>query len=267
MAGDPRRTAALSTSVAPAGGSTRQREGRRPVAVRVPRRRSVFGQVVDVFVSPQRRAPAFRGSVWFVGWRRIVECRHERPGSCGSHCLMTGTDARACRPDPGRPRRRPRPASGPWPPPPAGLQPGPGGRRGPGRGGSFGLEDGPAQLARWFATVTPAPSLRPDTCLPVGPWTIVNREHRGSEGKPRGVTWEGFFNARDLGGPPTGDARVSDCGALLRSADPRFVTEAGWRAAPDAGVRTVIDLRCGECRGRRSRSSLTPQAAAQRCWV
>jgi hypothetical protein len=59
------------------------------------------------------------------------------------------------------------------------------------------------------------------------------------------VTWEGFFNARDLGGLPTRDARVTHRGALIRSAAPRFVTEAGWRAAHDAGVRTVIDLRCG----------------------
>jgi hypothetical protein len=41
-------------------------------------------------------------------------------------------------------------------------------------------------------------------------------------------------------------------------ADPRFVTEAEWRTAHDAGVRTVIDLRCGESRGRRSSSSFTP---------
>jgi hypothetical protein len=35
-----------------------------------------------------------------------VWCRHERPGSCGSHCLMTTVEARACRaiiPDPSRP--------------------------------------------------------------------------------------------------------------------------------------------------------------------
>jgi hypothetical protein len=195
---------------------------------------------------------------------------------------MTGTDARACRPDPspagpthphrslptprrrslapaGLPGKRPRPASGPWPPPPAGLHPGLGRLRQCWQGrGSFGLENGPAQLARWFATVTPAPSLRPDTCLPVGPWTIPNREHRGSERKPRGDL-EGFFNARDLGGLPTRDARVTDRGALiLRSADPRFVTEAGWRAAHHTGVRTVIDLWCGECRGRRSSRSFTP---------
>jgi protein-tyrosine phosphatase len=59
----------------------------------------------------------------------------------------------------------------------------------------------------------------------------------------REVTWEGFFNARDLGGLPTRDGRLTRRGALIRSADLRFVTEAGWRAADDAGVRTIIDLR------------------------
>jgi protein-tyrosine phosphatase len=63
----------------------------------------------------------------------------------------------------------------------------------------------------------------------------------GSDG--REVTWEGFFNARDLGGLPTRDRRVTRRGALIRSADLRFVTRAGWRSAYDAGVRTVIDLR------------------------
>jgi protein-tyrosine phosphatase len=62
-------------------------------------------------------------------------------------------------------------------------------------------------------------------------------------GGSREVTWDGFFNARDLGGLPTRDGRVTHRGALIRSADPRFVTEAGWQAAHDAGVRTIVDLR------------------------
>lgn len=53
----------------------------------------------------------------------------------------------------------------------------------------------------------------------------------------------GFHNARDLGGLPTTDGGVTRCRALIRSADLRFVTAAGWRSAVDAGVRTVIDLR------------------------
>lgn len=57
------------------------------------------------------------------------------------------------------------------------------------------------------------------------------------------MTWDGFFNARDLGGLPTRDGRRTRHGAFIRSADLRFVTEAGWKAAWLAGVRSVIDLR------------------------
>ena len=57
------------------------------------------------------------------------------------------------------------------------------------------------------------------------------------------VTWDGFHNARDLGGLPTRDGRMTRPGALIRSAGLFLVTEAGWQAASDAGVRTIVDLR------------------------
>jgi hypothetical protein len=59
----------------------------------------------------------------------------------------------------------------------------------------------------------------------------------------RHVSWDGFYNARDLGGLPTRDGRVTRAGQLFRSALPRFVTTDGWQQAYDAGVRTVLDLR------------------------
>jgi protein-tyrosine phosphatase len=59
----------------------------------------------------------------------------------------------------------------------------------------------------------------------------------------RDIAWEGFYNARDLGGLPTRDGHVTRNGALIRSADLCLVTEGGWRTAYEAGVRTVIDLR------------------------
>jgi protein-tyrosine phosphatase len=62
-------------------------------------------------------------------------------------------------------------------------------------------------------------------------------------GAGRAVRWEGWHNARDLGGLPTADGAVTRFGQLIRSADPRFITAAGWAAARDAGVRVVIDLR------------------------
>src|SRR5208282_1854323 len=63
------------------------------------------------------------------------------------------------------------------------------------------------------------------------------------QGANRRITWEGFANARDLGGLPARDGRVTRFGAYIRSGDLRFVTETGWRMARDAGVRTIIDLR------------------------
>ncbi|KDN23809.1 tyrosine-protein phosphatase [Amycolatopsis rifamycinica] len=59
----------------------------------------------------------------------------------------------------------------------------------------------------------------------------------------RTVTWEGFYNTRDLGGLPTRSGRTTRRGAFFRAADLRFVTAAGWARARESGVRTVIDLR------------------------
>jgi hypothetical protein len=45
--------------------------------------------------SSSSRAPSFWYSVAFAQSCRIVKCRHERPGSCGFHSLMTQADIRA----------------------------------------------------------------------------------------------------------------------------------------------------------------------------
>jgi hypothetical protein len=59
----------------------------------------------------------------------------------------------------------------------------------------------------------------------------------------RTITWDGFFNARDLGGLPLADGGTTAFGSFVRSADPRFVTADGWQEAHRAGIRTIIDLR------------------------
>jgi protein-tyrosine phosphatase len=59
----------------------------------------------------------------------------------------------------------------------------------------------------------------------------------------RDIRWDGFYNARDLGGLPTKAGATTRHGAFIRSADLRFVTDAGWRAARDYGVRLIVDLR------------------------
>ena len=64
-----------------------------------------------------------------------------------------------------------------------------------------------------------------------------------SPGPDRVVRWDGFYNARDLGGLPTVTGASTRYGQLIRSADTRFITTAGWEAARGAGIRAVIDLR------------------------
>lgn len=55
--------------------------------------------------------------------------------------------------------------------------------------------------------------------------------------------WDGFYNARDLGGLPLRDGGTTRFGAYVRSADLRYATEAGLKTAYDEGFRTVFDLR------------------------
>ncbi|OKK01816.1 tyrosine-protein phosphatase [Amycolatopsis sp. CB00013] len=59
----------------------------------------------------------------------------------------------------------------------------------------------------------------------------------------RAVTWEGFYNTRDLGGLPTRSGRATRYGAFFRAADLRFVTDEGWSQARQSGLRTIVDLR------------------------
>jgi protein tyrosine/serine phosphatase len=66
---------------------------------------------------------------------------------------------------------------------------------------------------------------------------------RGVSAAERHLDWEGCFNARDLGGLPTRDGRVTRRGALVRSDALDGLTAAGWNALLSHGIRTVVDLR------------------------
>jgi hypothetical protein len=59
----------------------------------------------------------------------------------------------------------------------------------------------------------------------------------------RSLPWEGFVNARDLGGLRTADNRMTRWGAVVRSDDPARLTAAGWSALYAHGVRTILSLR------------------------
>jgi protein tyrosine/serine phosphatase len=60
------------------------------------------------------------------------------------------------------------------------------------------------------------------------------------------LDWEGCVNVRDLGGLPTEDGRETRPGRLVRADNLRRLSDAGWRALADAGVRRIVDLRFPE---------------------
>jgi hypothetical protein len=57
------------------------------------------------------------------------------------------------------------------------------------------------------------------------------------------VRWEGFSNARDLGGLPITGGGVTVTGAYVRSGTVDQVGRSGWAQARAAGIATVVDLR------------------------
>jgi protein-tyrosine phosphatase len=59
----------------------------------------------------------------------------------------------------------------------------------------------------------------------------------------RELAWDGCLNVRDLGGHPTKDGGETRFGRVVRADSIRQLTEAGWKAVADHGVRTVVDLR------------------------
>jgi protein-tyrosine phosphatase len=59
----------------------------------------------------------------------------------------------------------------------------------------------------------------------------------------RHLDWDGCFNARDLGGLPAAGGMVTRRGALVRADALDRLTDDGWRAVAEHGVRTVVDLR------------------------
>jgi protein-tyrosine phosphatase len=61
--------------------------------------------------------------------------------------------------------------------------------------------------------------------------------------KTRDLDWDGCLNVRDLGGHRTLDGGETRYGAVVRADSVRQLTDAGWDAAVDYGVRTIVDLR------------------------
>ncbi len=59
----------------------------------------------------------------------------------------------------------------------------------------------------------------------------------------RDLVWDGCLNVRDLGGLPTTAGGETRFGSIVRADSVHQLTDDGWRALVDHGVRTVIDLR------------------------
>lgn len=59
----------------------------------------------------------------------------------------------------------------------------------------------------------------------------------------RDLAWDGVLNARDLGGHRTEDGAETRYGSIVRADSIRRLTDAGWAALLDYGIRTVVDLR------------------------
>jgi protein-tyrosine phosphatase len=62
----------------------------------------------------------------------------------------------------------------------------------------------------------------------------------------RQLTWDGCVNVRDLGGHPTEDGGETRFRAVVRADSVRGLSDEGWEALVDYGVRRIIDLRWHE---------------------
>lgn len=62
----------------------------------------------------------------------------------------------------------------------------------------------------------------------------------------RELTWDGFRNARDLGGlsTPLAIGGRTLHGRIARGPRRESLTEVGWRDAAEWGLRSIVDLRC-----------------------
>jgi protein-tyrosine phosphatase len=64
--------------------------------------------------------------------------------------------------------------------------------------------------------------------------------------RSRDLAWDGVLNVRDLGGHPTADGRETQFGRIVRADNVRRLSDEGWHALAEYGVRTVVDLRTEE---------------------
>lgn len=63
----------------------------------------------------------------------------------------------------------------------------------------------------------------------------------------RNLEWDGYFNARDLGGLPTRHSATGATvfGRVARGPRRELITAQGWEDARRWGLSSIVDLRCG----------------------
>jgi protein-tyrosine phosphatase len=64
--------------------------------------------------------------------------------------------------------------------------------------------------------------------------------------RDRVLVWDGCVNVRDLGGLPLDGGGETQYGVVVRADAIRRLTERGWQALLDYGVRSAIDLRASD---------------------
>ena len=64
--------------------------------------------------------------------------------------------------------------------------------------------------------------------------------------RSRDLVWDGLLNVRDLGGHPTDDGDETRFGSIVRADSVRQLSDEGWQALVDYGMKTVVDLRTSE---------------------
>ena len=64
--------------------------------------------------------------------------------------------------------------------------------------------------------------------------------------RSRDLLWDGLLNVRDLGGHPTEDGGETRYDSIIRADSVRQLSDQGWAAVVDYGVKTIVDLRTND---------------------
>ena len=92
--------------------------------------------------------------------------------------------------------------------------------------------------ARRASSSTSASKTQPRRRFEASSWQPLQRS--------RDLAWDGLLNVRDLGGHPTEDGGETRFDSIVRADSVRQLSDKGWAALVDYGVKTIVDLRDDE---------------------